>query len=335
MNSAMTHTVFRCCAALLLIGLGLFWHKPAHATISCSNASMTSVAFGSVDPQSTQTDSNATLSYTCSNNSLLTTYSATICFSVGEPAGGPTDPRQMHDAAADALNFQLYQDPAHSIVWGSEFFGTYRTPYVLNITLSGTLGGNSTTSGTVTMYGRVLGGQTTVVPGAYTDNYGTYDTAVTINQQTGNTAPGSCSGTATSTYFPFTVSATVVKKCTVTASTLNFGTVGLLTSAINGTSALGVQCSNGTPYNVGLDAGQNGGGNINARKMVLGSRNITYQLYQNSARSTVWGNTIGTNTEGGTGTGNTQSLTVYGQVPAQTTPPAGTYNDTITVTVTY
>lgn len=326
----MNHTVLRCFAALLLIGFGLFWHKPAQATISCSNASMTSVAFGNVDPQSTQTDSNATLAYTCSN-SKGSTYSATICFSIGEPAGGPTDPRQMHDAGGDTLNFQLYQDPAHSIVWGSQFFGVYRTPYVLNITLSS----NSTTSGTATMYGRVLGGQNTVVPGNYSDQYNNGDTAVTINQQTGNTPPGSCSGTGTGPYFPFLVSASVVKKCTVTATTLNFGTVGLLTAAINGTSTLGVQCSNGTPYNVGLDAGQNGGGNINARKMLLGANSIGYQLYQNSARSTVWGNTIGSNTVSGTGNGNTQSLTVYGQVPAQTTPPAGTYNDTITVTVTY
>ena len=30
-----------------------------------------------------------------------------------------------------------------------------------------------------------------------------------------------------------------------------------------------------------------------------------------------------------------QGLTVYGRVPGQTTPSAGTYNDTITVTVTY
>jgi len=49
----------------------------------------------------------------------------------------------------------------------------------------------------------------------------------------------------------------------------------------------------------------------------------------------VWGNTVGTNTVAGTGTGNSQSLTVYGNVPAQATPPAATYNDTITVTVTY
>lgn len=80
---------------------------------------------------------------------------------------------------------------------------------------------------------------------------------------------------------------------------------------------------------------QHSGGRITARKMVLGANSIAYQLYQNATRSTVWGNTVGTNTVAGTGNGNVQLLTVYGSVPAQATPPAGTYSDTVTVTVTY
>ena len=84
-----------------------------------------------------------------------------------------------------------------------------------------------------------------------------------------------------------------------------------------------------------LDAGLNGGGNINARRMVLGTGAVGYQLYSNATRTTVWGNTAGSNTVAGSGTGATQNYTVYGLVPAQTTPAAGTYQDTITVTVTY
>lgn len=326
----MNHTLLRCCVLLLVIGCGLFWHKPAQATITCSSAAMSGLAFGSVDPQSSQTDSTSNFAYTCSN-SKGSTYSATICFSIGEPGGRQTNPRQMLDAAGDALNFQMYQDPGRSIIWGSQFFGS-PTPLVVNVTLAS----GGTINGTATLYGRVLGSQNTAIPASYTDQYNNGDTAVTINQQQGNASPGSCSGAASGPYFPFLVSATVVKKCTVSAGTLNFGNgVGLLTSAVNATTTLGVQCSNGTPYNVGLDAGQNSGGSITARKMVLGANGISYQLYQNAARSTVWGTTIGTNTVAGTGTGNTQSLTVYGSVPAQTTPPAGTYNDTVTVTVTY
>ncbi|MEO7199585.1 MAG: spore coat U domain-containing protein, partial [Dokdonella sp.] len=134
----------------------------------------------------------------------------------------------------------------------------------------------------------------------------------------------------------FIVSANVVNKCTITASPLNFGSsIGLLTTAVNANTAISVQCSVGSANNVGLNAGVNGGGNINARKMLLGGNTVSYQLYRDLARTQVWGSTIGTNTVAGTGNGNTQNLTVYGRVPAQTTPPAGTYNDIIVVTVTY
>jgi hypothetical protein len=46
------------------------------------------------------------------------------------------------------------------------------------------------------------------------------------------------------------------------------------------------------------------------------------------------GNTTG-HTVGGTGTGSSQALTVYGRVASQTTPSAGSYSDSVVVTVTY
>jgi hypothetical protein len=51
-------------------------------------------------------------------------------------------------------------------------------------------------------------------------------------------------------------------------------------------------------------------------------------------RDVAWGNTL-SNWESGTGSGLGQSLTVYGLVPAQTTPAPGIYTDTIVATVTY
>jgi spore coat protein U-like protein len=328
----MNHTLIRLCAALLLLGLGLFWQKPAHADISCSNVSMTALNFGTVDPQSSQTDATATLTYRCRNTSPGK-HSATICFSIGEPAGGPTNPRQMQDAGADKLYFQLYQDPGYAVVWGSQFFGDFPTPLMINVTLQG---GDSTGTQTATLYGRVLNNQTTAVPGSYGDNYQTGDTAVTVNDQNGNNAPGFCAGAQTGSHFPFNVSAMVANKCTVSASTLDFGTpAGVLTSAVPATTTISVQCANGTAYNVGLDGGQNSGNNINARKMVRGANSVAYQLYRNSGRTQVWGNTVGTDTVAGIGNGNPQGLTVYGQVPAQPTPPAGTYQDTVVVSVTY
>ena len=139
--------------------------------------------------------------------------------------------------------------------------------------------------------------------------------------------------TASST---FTVKMTVNSSCVInSASTLNFGSQGVITANVDNTSTLRVQCTNTTPYNIGLNAGAGTGATVAARKMTNGSATITYSLYSDSGRTTVWGNTVGTNTVAATGNGASQSFTIYGRVPPQTTPAAATYTDTITVTVTY
>ena len=139
--------------------------------------------------------------------------------------------------------------------------------------------------------------------------------------------------TATTT---FSVSVTLAATCTInSASALSFGNQGILATNVDQTSAIQVTCTNTTPYNIGLDAGTGSGATVGARLMTASGATVTYSLYQDSAHSNVWGNTIGTNTVTGTGNGTGQSYTVYGRIPPQTTPAPGTYTDTVTVTVTY
>jgi spore coat protein U-like protein len=71
--------------------------------------------------------------------------------------------------------------------------------------------------------------------------------------------------------------------------------------------------------------------------MTSGSNSLTYGLYTNAARTTVWGDGTGsTATVTNTGSGSAQNFTVYGRIPAgQTSTPAGIYADTVSVTITY
>lgn len=138
--------------------------------------------------------------------------------------------------------------------------------------------------------------------------------------------------TATTT---FNVSLTITASCTVSATPLSFGSTGLISGSIDSSSSVTVTCTDSTPYNVGLDAGTGAGATVASRKMSAGLSTVNYTLYQNAGRTTIWGNSVGTDTASGTGDGSAQVLTVYGRVPAQTTPVAGSYSDTITVTVTY
>jgi spore coat protein U-like protein len=146
-------------------------------------------------------------------------------------------------------------------------------------------------------------------------------------------ATASFAATSTAT---FNVQVTIVATCTInSASTLNFGSQGVFTANVDQTSTIQVQCTNTTPYNIGLDAGLGSGATVAIRKMTSGGATVNYTLYSDSGRTTVWGATIGTNTVAATGNGAAQSYTVYGRIPAQTTPAPGTYADTVTVTVTY
>jgi spore coat protein U domain-containing protein, fimbrial subunit CupE1/2/3/6 len=144
---------------------------------------------------------------------------------------------------------------------------------------------------------------------------------------------GAYAATATTT---FTVSATIAATCIInSASNLNFGSVGVLSANVDQTSTISVQCTNTTGYNIGLDAGTGTGASVATRKLTNGAVTINYTLYSDPSHSTVWGNTVSTDTVAATGNGAAQSYTVYGRIPAQTTPAPNAYSDTITVTVTY
>lgn len=147
---------------------------------------------------------------------------------------------------------------------------------------------------------------------------------------------------------------TITDECVINAehtgnAVLDFGSKGLLksnqdhaTGASSSAGAFDVTCNKGVVYSVGLDAGQHAStaGDISTRRM-RGVRDdnefVAYQLYQDAARTIVWGNTTGTagNVVSRTADGSTQVIPIYGRVPPQDTPKAGAYNDLVAITVTY
>jgi spore coat protein U-like protein len=122
----------------------------------------------------------------------------------------------------------------------------------------------------------------------------------------------------------------------VTASALAFGSVGLLAQNTDASSTVSVLASSGTPFNVGIDAGPAPGSTVSDRVMTsTGGATVHFGIYTSAARVTVWGDQIGANTQTGTGTGTAQSFIAYGRIPAQNTPPIGTYTTTLNVKVTF
>jgi len=136
----------------------------------------------------------------------------------------------------------------------------------------------------------------------------------------------------------FQVTAIVLSACTVTTATpqLNFNSYNSLSSTpTDATIDIQVTCTNGTGYHVRLDAGQTPGATTTTRQMrgTPPTNVLNYFLYSDSGRATNWGNAG--DSVPGTGTGGTVTHTVYGRIPInQTTVPAGSYSDTIAVSIT-
>jgi spore coat protein U-like protein len=243
-------------------------------------------------------------------------------------------------SGSNDVNFDLYQNAAHTTEWGNYPNGNLGGGNQSVFTSSPT----GTISATITVYAVLDGSQQTAVPGSYSDSFSAGNTNdVQYGLTSGGKACSSDNSPDTS-QFSFTVSATLTTACSVSAGTLNFGsTLASIASAIDSTASLTAQCTNTTPYSIGLGNGVNANGS--QRRMQLGATGhyINYNLYTDSGYSHAWSTTTsttsctgGSNTcDLGTGTGTNQNYTVYGQVPAQFVPVTGTFSDTVVVTATF
>ena len=143
---------------------------------------------------------------------------------------------------------------------------------------------------------------------------------------------------ATTASSTLSVDATVTANCTVSTSPLSFGNVNPISgSNADASGGITVTCTNGTAWTAAAGVGGGTGASFASRKMSSGGNLLSYNIYTDSGRSTVWGDGTGsTATLGNTGSGVAQSVTVYGRVPSgQGTVPPGSYADTVAVTVTY
>jgi len=332
-------------AALCLILLLPLFACPASADTTCTGT-MTNLTFAPTSGG--VTDSTATLSVTCNTFGLIVLGNAKVnmCVSIrsGTDGGGNLNPRRLINTFNDPMNMQLYSDAARTAIWGSRGNATVPNPVLLQFDYPvPVLGGNQTR--TATLYGRIPA-QAGLNAGTYTNRFtAAADTLIEFRYDEptilgGATMPASCTsgGSAgTSSQFPFTVNGSVPNSCTLTPKpvpNMAFGNVpGPITSNVDQTTSIGLVCSGRTAWQIGLNNGLYASGAT--RRMRNGAGQfVVYELYRNSPRTLRWGNTLGSDTLTGTGTGAAQSLTVYGRVGAQA-PSIGSYSDTITVTVTY
>ncbi len=134
------------------------------------------------------------------------------------------------------------------------------------------------------------------------------------------------------------VSATVEDSCTVANSTMNFGTLSVISGTNHdATASVSLTCTIGADYTMSLDDGSNAGAGtqryLNYNDGTT-DHQIPYDLYSDTTRSTAWA-ASGVN-PAGTATGSAETVTVYGRIPSTAANViAGSYTDTVTVSISF
>lgn len=328
--------------SLLIVMLGCAWGAPAHAD-TCS-VTVNNADFGQVSPIS-GTDYTLTGSGTlsCTFNTLslgvLLTPNARACLNLNLGTNSLTAASRQLGNGSNRMPYNLYVNATYAAasVWGGPGVTGATTSFPISLSAGLlTLGGTYTKD--FNFYGKIPAGAslaavstvansntdyTTSFAGAGTMTYALYGL---LND------PGTCLGNSAS--FGFTVKATAINNCTITATPMTFANATILTGSVRSTSTLTVRCVNNNGYQIALNGGAVAG-NVAARKMknIVSAATIDYQL-SGTLDGPLWGDgTGGTAMVTGTGTGNSVPVTIYGRVPAQTTPVPGDYKDTVTATI--
>lgn len=119
--------------------------------------------------------------------------------------------------------------------------------------------------------------------------------------------------------------------CSVSSVGVVFGSYDSLTSTpLDGVGVISVDCDVSTSFTVALSSGY---GSFAQRQMIAGSSQLGYNLYTDASRTMVWGDGVSAGTV--SATGSSLNLSVYGRVPAQQNVAAGTYADSVSITVSY
>lgn len=328
----MNLSLFRCCVALLLVGIGLSWAAPAHAdngAISCSTNAQT-VNFGSISlPSATgspTTQANGVVTCTSTSNQ---SHTVLVCL---QETG--TSARQMQltpPGTGGALPFGLYTDAAATMPLSTSS-GTVAQAFAL-------APNSNNVSFNVGPYGKIPPVSSSLPPGQYS-----YTSTLQVSyaaNKSGENPPASCNGGDFASGLastPLVVQATVSNQCTVSVSAtdIDLGSQPSTATNITGQNTISVTCPPSTAYYVGLSPSNGNTGGAGVMKGTGSNADkVPYQLHSGSTSGPIWGNTATSTSVGngvtGTGTG---SLTAYAVAPSANYMP-DSYSDIVTVIVNY
>nr|WP_230948751.1 spore coat U domain-containing protein [Burkholderia cepacia] len=297
-----------------------------HVQAQCVVASSSPAAFGSVTSINVESQQQST----SSSNSGLTCRGALAAFLVvGNYINGTivsANGGKLVGPTGDTISYSLFADQNYT---NSLNFGTtYNWASTQLLSLLGIGGGSSVP---LSLYFRTaLGGN--VSAGIYTDTL-----TITWNWHVCSGVGlvlclGWSDGSGTSTV-PVTL--TVTNDCTIIAPDVSFGAAPTVANFAPVNGSLSLTCTKGLTYTVGLSPGSNVASN-GRRQMTRGSNVLHYDVYS-SGGNAVWGHS--TNRVSSSGAADGMSVQQFPYVAKiyrdQSTPPVGTYTDSVIVDVRY
>ena len=297
---------------------------PAQAQAVTCNLGLAAMPFGTVTATDNQPHFATTdLQLSCNG---MEGQRINICTGIGpgEAPIGPNGPRKLFNDQG-RLDFDIFTTAAHATRYEN---GVDLVANLMAYTIPA--GGSGTKI--IRIYGRIP-----VQSGAPAGFFSSY---FEINMRYGNPeAYSTCTGASYSiASYGVQVSATNEAGCTVSTAPVAFGTVGSLDTMVDAQGAIELICTPGTAYAVGLGGGANGtaGGGGIERSMANGGNRIAYGLFRDAARTQAWFDDPTNDLNGASSmSGASQTIPVYGRVPAQATPLPGVYTDNVVVTISY
>lgn len=143
----------------------------------------------------------------------------------------------------------------------------------------------------------------------------------------------------------FQVTASVANSCVVTSATnIAFGAYDPAsannTTALDGAGSVTVRCTRGSnaaiALNEGLAPASGSACGTPLRQMSdAGANRLRYDLYSDSGRTAAWGCSTTNDVDQAFTSLAPVTFQTYGRIPAGQDVPAGSYADTVTVTVTF
>lgn len=336
---------------LRLICLAGFFLLPgiAYAAVPSCDFTVTDLVF-SGDPAGSVPDSSMTVTARCTNDWVDRPVTR-ICLILGNGTGGAQGgKRQMVNETGNKLNFQIYG--YNSQVIGDPREGGKALEIIVTTSGGGCFlvfcSGQQTGTGTATLTGHIDLKQP-AAPGIYTSRFSSWDADfyygwenIMTDCNRGTFDPRSDAGDRTKS---FEVRLPVARTCSVATTAVDFGIRSDLEAELKAEGNISVTCNFPGAYNVSLGSGNNAGGSGSRRmKLRNGTQTIPYQLFDKNNQpwgdDVLFGKKVKSDSTGQVqtlGKGGTDTLTVVGKVPAQqgAKPSAGTYEDSVVVTLTY